>query len=163
MDGKLWKQLYIWERSVCESVYEVIVVWQRMQRVSGCQIWWSNHVPWQPAWGDEKWQMGLGRARPSLLSVPTRLDAEPSVYRDSRATEQKKAFFHQLGWTTGLCKLCVKLRSASQWLNSAHLAALAFKRYFFHDGLTNRVLILVHNSQKYFFCACILRSIYPPI
>ncbi len=106
-----------------------------------------NHVSWQPAWGDEKWQMGLGRARPSLLSVPTRLDAEPSIYRDSRATEQKKAFFHQLGWTAGLCKL----RSASQWLNSAHLAVLAFKRYFFHDALANRVLILVHNSQKYFF------------
>ncbi len=110
-----------------------------------------NHVSWQPAWGDEKWQMGLGRARPSLLSVPTRLDAEPSIYRDSRATEQKKAFFHQLGWTDGLCKLCVKLRSASQWLNSAHLAVLAFKHYFFHDALANRVLILVHNSQKYFF------------
>lgn len=97
MDGKLWKQLYIWERSVCESVYEVIVVWQRMQRVSGCQRWWSNHVSWQPAWGDEKWQMGLGRARPSLLSVPTQLDAEPSLYRDSRATDQKKAFFPNWG------------------------------------------------------------------
>lgn len=143
-----WKQLYIWERSVCESVYEVIVVWQHMQRVSSCQRWWSNHVSWQPAWGDEKWQMGLGRARPSLLSVPTRLYAEPSIYRDSRATEQKKAFFHQLGWTTGVWKL----RSASQWLNSAHLAALAFKHYFFHDGLNSMNIVLIW-SIKVLFCA----------
>lgn len=102
-----------------------------MQHVSGCQSWWSSHVSWQPAWGDEKWQTGLGRARPSLLSVPTWLDAKPSIYMDSRATEQKKAFFHQRGRTTGLCKLCVKLRSASQWLNSAHLAVLAFRELVF--------------------------------
>jgi len=60
-----------------------------------------------------------------------RSDAKPSNYMDSRATEQKKAFFHQLGRTTGLCKLCVKLRSASQWLNSAHLAVLAFRALVF--------------------------------
>lgn len=137
-------------------------MWRRMQHVSGCQSWRSSHVSWQPAWGDEKWQTGLGRARPSLLSVPTWLDAKPLIYMDSRATEQKKAFFHQLGRTTGLCKLCVKLRSASQWLNSAHLAALAFKAlFFFHDGLTNGVPILVLNSKNYFY-AIQFEIIYPP-
>lgn len=138
-------------------------MWRRMQHVSGCQSWRSSHVSWQPAWGDEKWQTGLGRARPSLLSVPTWLDAKPLIYMDSRATEQKKAFFHQLGRTTGLCKLCVKLRSASQWLNSAHLAALAFKALFFSMMGSRMEFLFWSLTQKTTFMLCSLRlSVHPP-
>lgn len=50
----------------------------------------------QPEQRRHRWEMADG-VRPSLSFVPTWLDAEPSIYRDSRATEQKKAFFHRLG------------------------------------------------------------------
>ncbi len=121
-----------------------------MQRVSGCQRWWSIM-----SLGSQLEEMRSGRwglAGRGPYCCLCQLGWTPSPRSIEIPGQQSKRKLSFTNWGGLLvCVSCVKLRSASQWLNSAHLAVLAFKRYFFHDALTNRVLILVHNSQKYFF------------
>ncbi len=138
------------ENSENSSTFGKGLLRQHMQRVSGCQRWWSIMSLGSQLEEMRSGRWGLAGRGPYCCLCQFGWTPSPrSIGIPGQQSKRKLSFTNWGGLL--VCVSCVKLRSASQWLNSAHLAVLAFKRYFFHDALTNRVLILVHNSQKYFF------------